>query len=580
VRTVGRLLLRVAAVVFVLLVLVFSYQAIRTVMALREAKNETSQLSGEIRRNDVAAVKQTLQHIRDHSDTARAHSDNVLWDAVGVLPLVGDDVEAVQVMARAASEASRGATAPATALLEQVQGDRLRDSDGKLNLPAIADLAQPLEQMSAALQTAADDVDAIDPDALVGPLGNVTTKVQDQIDSLLSAAKGGTSVSRLLPPMLGEDGPRTYLLVVQNNAEIRSTGGLPGSLSILEADDGKLALGDQLAVDDFDVLSTPALPLTEEEKALYGDNLGENIRDANLTPDFPRAAALIDALHTRSFGSSVDGVVAVDPVVLASVLKATGSITVDGETFTSRNVVRKLLNEVYQRFETRKEQQAYFDKVAAGVFDTLINRQVEPLKVLRALGRSAADRRFLVWSSHPEEERELATRTSGGKLPRDTGDVPQVGLYLNDATAAKIEYYLDYTASIRSASCTGAGSQTLQVGMVLTSSAPRRGFELSHYITGTGAYAAKGTMRMNLRLYAPTGAQITELTANGKPVQLVTRDHDGRQVAIVTMFIKARQQVRLAAEITTRAGQSGDPELKWTPGVRNKTTGVSAVSSC
>ena len=116
--------------------------------------------------------------------------------------------------------------------------------------------------------------------------------------------------------------------------------------------------------------------------------------------------------------------------------------------------------------------------------------------------------------------------------------------------------------------------------MVLTSSAPRRGFELSPYVTGIGRYAAKGTMRMNLRLYAPTGGTITRLTANGRPVRIVTREHHGRQVAIVTMFIKAREQVRLAAEIRTRAGQSGDPELRWTPGVRTTTSGVTATSSC
>ena len=116
--------------------------------------------------------------------------------------------------------------------------------------------------------------------------------------------------------------------------------------------------------------------------------------------------------------------------------------------------------------------------------------------------------------------------------------------------------------------------------MVLTSSAPRRGFELSPYVTGFGRYAAKGTMRMNLRMYAPTGGTITRLTANGKPVRIVTREHHGREVAIVTMFIKAREQVRLAAEMTTRAGQPGDPELRWTPGVRTKRSGVMATSSC
>jgi hypothetical protein len=116
--------------------------------------------------------------------------------------------------------------------------------------------------------------------------------------------------------------------------------------------------------------------------------------------------------------------------------------------------------------------------------------------------------------------------------------------------------------------------------MVLSSSAPRRGYELSSYVAGWGRYAAKGTMRLNLRLYAPTGGTIARLEANGEPVRVVTRQHDGRQVAIVTMFIRAREEVRLSAQIRTRDGQRGNPVLDWTPGVRTKASSVTATSSC
>jgi hypothetical protein len=205
---------------------------------------------------------------------------------------------------------------------------------------------------------------------------------------------------------------------------------------------------------------------------------------------------------------------------------------------------------------------------------------VEPLKLFRALGKSASQRRFLVWSSHAEEQELIAGTVSSGELPRDTGAEPHVGLYLNDGTAAKIEYYLDYETSIRSASCTTKGAQKLQVGMVLSSSAPRRGYQLSRFITGRGLYAPRGMMRLNLRIYAPTGGELTTLTANGKAVKIVTNDHDGRQVAIVTMLIRAHQQVRLSAEFRTRDGQRGDPVLDWTPGVRTKTSTVTASSAC
>ncbi len=563
-----------------LLLLVFTYQVVRTVLELRQARIAANQLPGELRRNDTEALEQTLRELEDSSRTAHSHSHNLLWDAAAALPFLGDDVTAVQVLSGALADASRDAYAPATTVLTELQTARLREPDGRIDLAAVGRLSEPVEELGTVLARASGEVDDLETDSLLGPLRDVTLGVQRQLGDSLAATRGGMTLTRLLPPMLGAEGPRRYLLVVQNNAETRATGGLPGSLSILEARDGKLTLGAQRAVEDFEVLDEPVLPLTEGERALYGDNLGQNIRDTNLTPDFPRAAELMAALHERSFDQPVDGVVAVDPVALAAVLRATGPVKVGGERFTARNVVPKLLNEVYLELGTRKEQTAYFDRAARGIFDSLITREVPPLRLLRQLGRATEQRRLLVWSARPEEQARLAGTRSSGALPRDTGEVPRVGLYLNDATAAKIEYYLDYRASIRSTGCSVDGAQDLRVGMVLSSSAPRRGYRLSPFVTGAGRYAAKGTMRLNLRIYAPTGGKITGLTANGDPVRLATTDDRGRQVAVVTMFIRARQQLRLAAEIRTAPGQSADPRLRWTPGVWTEKSGTSAASSC
>ena len=575
-----RRLLGLVTAVIVLAVLVFSYQAVRTVLALRGAKNAAHQLSSELRQNDIVAVKKSLRTIQARSATARGLSNNFLWDALAKVPVLGDDVDAVQVMAKALNEASSRAYDPASTLLDAFQDGHLRDQDGRVDLTAVAAVEQPMKDLASGLQGAVDDVDGLEPKHLLGPLRDVTTNVQDELDSTLSIAKGGATAANLVPTMMGADGPRHYLLVVQNNAETRATGGLPGSFIMLTADNGKLSLGAQHSVDDFPELTTPVLPLTAEERALFGDNLGENIRDTNLTPDFPRAAALINAMQKKAFGSDIDGVISVDPVALASVLKATGPVKVANETFTSHNVVTKLLSQVYKTYDSRPAQDLYFDRAAGGIFDSLISRDVDPIKLLRQLARSSEQRRFLVWSAHPEEQDQLAGSSASGALPRDTGSKPHVGLYLNDGTAAKIEYYLDYQTSIRAASCTPKGSQTLQVGMVLDSSAPRRGYQLNKYITGTGAYVPRGMMRLNLRIYAPTGGELTGLSANGRPVRIATSQHDGRQVAIVTMVIRAHQEVRLSAEFRTRDGQRGDPVLDWTPGVRTKSSGVTAASSC
>jgi hypothetical protein len=574
-----RLLLSSLAAVVVLMVLVFVYQAIRTVTSLRAATNDAAALPAELRRGDLDAVLRTLEEVQRSAGTAHGHSDNVLWDALGVLPLIGDDVRAVQVLSRALDESSTGAAESAATVIRRLRQPDLRGPDGRLDLASVAEIGPPLRQVAAALDGPTREVDALDPDSLIGPLGGVATNVRDELDSTRARVRGAQTVVRLLPAMLGADGPRRYLLVVQDNAEIRSTGGLPGSFALLDADDGKLTLGARRSAADFRVLSSPVLPLSDGERAVYGDNLGENIRDTVLTPDFPRAAELMRALEERSFGTPVDGVVAVDPVTLADLLKVVGPVKIGNEVFTQRNVVPALLNEVYQRFGTREEQEVYFDTVARGILTRLLTTDTRPIRLLRRLGDAAGQRRLLVWSAHRDEQLLIRGAAISGRLPRDGGSTPHVGVYLNDGTAAKIEYYLDYHGGVRSSGCV-AGRQTLQVGMVLDSSLPRRGYGVSRFITGNRAFSPIGIMKVNLRVYAPTGGRVTRLTASGRDLPIVTQEHDGRQVATVTMFIRARQEVRISATLTTRSGQTGDPILDWTPGVHTTRSSTTVSSSC
>ncbi len=83
------------------------------------------------------------------------------------------------------------------------------------------------------------------------PLRGPVSTIQTKIDDAKSAADSANLAAKLLPDMLGQKGTRRYLLLVQNNAEIRSTGGIPGSFAILKAKNGKLSMGFQGSYQDL-----------------------------------------------------------------------------------------------------------------------------------------------------------------------------------------------------------------------------------------------------------------------------------------------------------------------------------------
>ena len=98
--------------------------------------------------------------------------------------------------------------------------------------------------------------------------------------------------------MLGADSGRNYLLMIQNNAESRASGGIPGALAVLTLDKGKLTLGAQSSAGDIGAMS-PALLVDLHQQQIYSTRLGKYMQDVNLTPDFPTAASSAQAMWEK-----------------------------------------------------------------------------------------------------------------------------------------------------------------------------------------------------------------------------------------------------------------------------------------
>src|SRR5918997_726291 len=173
-------------------------------------------------------------------------------------------------------------------------------------------------------------------------------------------------------------------------------------------------------------------------------------------------------MFRRRTGTVVDGLLAVDPVVLSYLLKATGPVLVPGGVpLATDTVVRTLLSDAYQRLDTR-EQDKFFATAGAAVFDTLFKKNVNPRGLLSAFDRAVQERRILFWSARPEEQRMFGDSRMAGVLPeKDT--VPTVGVFLNDGSGAKLGYYLRPTATLTVGECRTDGQRELRLRVTLHS---------------------------------------------------------------------------------------------------------------
>ncbi len=559
---------------------VVAFDVARGVWAARAAARHASELGAHLRAADFSSARVDVRGIQRSVRSARRSIDGPLWNAAGDLPLLGHNVSAMQMSAKVVEEAADRALPVGVRLAEQVHAHDLRDDSGAFDLPALAGLRPTAAQLTASLQGPRRRAERIDTDGLLPLVRSRVGSLQDGLAAATSGSAALAVVSRVGPALLGGDGPRTYLLVVQNNAEIRATGGLPGSLLLLHARRGRIRLGSQQFGANLRIYREPVLPLSAAERRLYGDNLGTDVRDANLTPSFPRAAELLRARVARDFDRHVDGVISVDPVALSYLMQATGPIDVGGQRLTADNVVKVLLNETYQRIDDVDKQDAYFAEVAREVFGVLTSGNGEELGWLRELAGAAAQRRVQLWSAHPEEQRAVEPTALSGALLSPAGPDPEVGFYLNNAANGKMEYYLDLGTAFDAGSCSTTGSQTLRARMSLTSHAPEDVSQLSRWVTGPGTYTARGNIKVTLRVYGPRGGRITGLRANGEPLRIVGDDHEGHPVALVTLVIEPGDEITVEATLRTAPGDRADPSFAWTPGIRTTRSQATVRSAC
>ncbi|HLG69277.1 MAG TPA: DUF4012 domain-containing protein, partial [Chloroflexota bacterium] len=203
--------------------------------------------------------------------------------------------------------------APAPALLAALQSDA----------PALRDLGAHAGQ-------AANYLLDLDPTGFVGPLGRLRAPLE-QLEPLVPALQflrdTGPAAPALAASLLGGDSPRTYLVLAQDNAEPRATGGFIGVMGPLEVSSGNVVQTEFRSSYDWDNLNLPRTA-APAPLARYM-NLGVwYLRDANWSPDFVQTAATVQDAWQRNQGQAVDGVVAVDLPALDDMLNAVGGVDV------------------------------------------------------------------------------------------------------------------------------------------------------------------------------------------------------------------------------------------------------------
>ncbi|KIC69450.1 hypothetical protein RM50_01890 [Pseudarthrobacter phenanthrenivorans] len=380
--------------------------------------------------------------------------------------------------------------------------------------------------------------------------------------------------------MLGADGVKNYLLMIQNNAESRASGGIPGALAVLTLDHGKLSLGAQSSAGDIGTM-TPTLAVDRQQQQIYSTRLGKYMQDVNLTPDFPTAAATAQAMWEKTNGQRVDGVISLDPVVLSYILQATGPVEVSGPDLaavkatglptelTGSNVIPTLLSDVYAKIPQPKLQDLYFAGVAKEVFSALSNGKGEAKGLITGITRGTEEGRVLVWSANPDEQSVLGKYALSGSVSGASVSPAEFGIYFNDGTGAKMDYYVKRTVQLVK-ECPVDGYEQTTIRVTSTNTAPAdAATTLPPYVTGAGAFGVPpGTVQTNIVAYGPVQANIESATLERQKIPFAPYLHANRPVGVVSQQLAPGETKTL--EFTFgKIVQHTEPNVVVTPTVQS-----------
>jgi hypothetical protein len=575
-RVAGRIVLWAIGLLALLSITALGWVGVRGAIAadhLRSAQASASDVVAQI--DDPAAVASAIESVADDAGAAHALTSDPIWALVQGAPWLGPQLGAVAAVAASVDLVAREALTPLAEVASTLSPTAFQPVDGRIDLDAFVAVQDAAAEAATSMRGASDAVTDANSAAVIGPLRVVVDEVEELLDTTDTATDALAKASMLLPAMLGQDGPRDYLVVFQNNAEWRSLGGIAGALAQIRTNDGAMRLGTQDYAASFGRFDPAAMDLEDDVAAIYGEYPVRFMHNVTQVPDFAVSGQIARTMWADKHDTVVDGVISLDPVALSYILEATGPLELpSGDQLTSDNAVPLLLNEVYKRYPDPTEQNAFFSETTSAVFGALAGGRFDASALLGALARAGDENRVLLWSAHADDQAVLEDTTLVGGLPQTDDRTTSFGVYLNDGTGSKMDFYQSVDTVAQWASCTrsgaGAASGTASLEVTISNEAPEDG--LPEYITGGGAYGVEpGSASTVGYIYLPEGFELVG-------AELSTGDgfggamHDGRRVMSFEVILAPGESATASIQVRNSAPAGANLDVRQTPTVNADVT--------
>ena len=410
---VRRLLLIGVCGLLLYLPLAAAIAAARAAVAVRQV---TTTWAAVTQPSDLQALERELERLASALAALRGALDRMspVLDRLSFVPWIGPTLAAADELADAAT---RTASLAAEGL--------------RLAAPVLATTPwdpAALTALGNQVSILADDLaqlDAVVSDLAARPLPRALAYRLQQAQATVRPAQAVVEMGPAWGELMGGERRATYLILVQNNHELRATGGFISAVGAATFADGVLA--DLTFVDSYSIyqegLAYPLAPAPMRE--LMGIDL-LLLRDANWSPDLPTAARVATTLYQQHTGLAVDGVITVDLDGVRWLLEGFGSLRLPGrETpITPANVemeLAQLWNMPPEEGDWWSQRKDFVGDLTEVARQRLARREVAWGGLAHGLWTGLERRGIQVWLVNPAAQEVLAAHGWDGGLHPEPG---------------------------------------------------------------------------------------------------------------------------------------------------------------
>jgi hypothetical protein len=383
-----------------------------------------------------------LRRYADRFDRLAGRLDNPFLSPLRVLPVAGRQVSAADHQASAAASGLRAAAD----LAEEMEG--LVD-EGLGSGPERVTTLRQVAETAARGRTRFADLDLGPDDALIGPLAAGYEEIDEALTEIIDGLDRTEAMGNGLADLF--EGPSDYLLLAANNAQMQNGQGMFLSAGVLHFEDGRMDLGPVSSLEKVpDVV--PPVPLDPDLEARWGWlDPNTDLRHLGLSHRFPVTGATAKQLWEGLGHPAVDGVIAVDPLALQTILRATGPVRTPGGERSADDVVEFILHDQYQsyldgsvdRSYTTEQRRDELDEIARTVLAQLEGLTDIDADFLDQFRASASGRHLLMWSTEPQVQSGFEAAGIEGQI-----DPESMLLSLVNRSGVKLDWFMHMAADL------------------------------------------------------------------------------------------------------------------------------------